>query len=113
MGAPADPSQGNCDYDKWAESILEGLKDIFPNLEDHIMWTDVTTPADINKFAGQGGNVIGIGQTIDQVGMNRPPQELPIENLYVVGADTGMHGIGGELAADSALILYETLMKKF
>ena len=50
---------------------------------------------------------------MDQVGKFRPPMDFPIENLYVVGADTGMHGIGAELAADSALILYEKLIKKY
>ncbi|MHA1300403.1 MAG: phytoene desaturase family protein [Candidatus Helarchaeota archaeon] len=110
-GVPANPSEGNCDYDKWADSILEGMKEVFPEIEDHMLWTEMSSPADINKFAGQGGNVIGIGQTIDQVGKNRPPMVLPIENLYVVGADTGMHGIGSELAADSALLLYQSLMK--
>ncbi|MHA1377161.1 MAG: phytoene desaturase family protein [Candidatus Helarchaeota archaeon] len=111
-GAPANPSEGNCDYDKWADAILEGMKEVFPEMEDHIMWIDVATPVDIDNFAGQGGNVIGIGQTIDQVGKNRPPIELPIKNLYVVGADTGMHGIGSELAADSALMLYQKLIEK-
>ncbi|MFX1450311.1 MAG: phytoene desaturase family protein [Promethearchaeota archaeon] len=110
-GVPANPSEGNCDYDRWADAIYNGLLDIFPKMEDHVMWKEITTPPEIEKFAGQGGNVIGIGQTVDQVGKFRPPMEMPIENLYVVGADTGMHGIGAELAADSALILYKKLMK--
>ena len=109
-GVPANPSEGNCDYDKWADSIYNGLLDIFPDMDDHVLWKEVTTPVDIEKFAGQGGNVIGIGQTINQVGKYRPSMELPIENLYVVGADTGIHGIGSELAADSALLLHEKLL---
>ena len=55
--------------------------------------------------------VIGIAQKIGQVGANRPCIPDPeIRNLYHCRADTGMHGIGGELAADSALRLHEMLL---
>jgi phytoene dehydrogenase-like protein len=55
--------------------------------------------------------VIGIGQKLGQVGADRPAIEDPeIGNLYHCSADTGMHGIGGELAADSALRLYRMLV---
>ena len=54
--------------------------------------------------------MIGIAQKLGQVGENRPPIEDPeIENLYHCSADTSMHGIGGELAAASALRLYGML----
>ncbi len=50
---------------------------------------------------------------MDQVGKNRPPQKLSgIENVYEYSADTGLHGIDGELAADSALRLYMKLTGK-
>lgn len=108
-GAPSS-DQEELNYDRWADSIMAGVRDIFPDIDDHILWTKITTPQDIDSFAGKFGNVIGIGQTINQVGKHRPPQELPgIENVYECSADTGLHGIGGELAADSALRLYSKL----
>ena len=56
--------------------------------------------------------MIGIAQKLGQVGENRPPiQDPEIGNLYHCSADTGMHGIGGELAADSALRLYDMLVR--
>ena len=111
-GAPAS-NEEPLNYDKWADAIMNSVKDIFPDIDKHIIWTKITTPKDIDAFAGKFGNVIGIGQTIDQVGKNRPPQELPgIKNIYECSADTGMHGIGGELAADSALRLYNKLTRK-
>ncbi|MDD1777138.1 MAG: NAD(P)/FAD-dependent oxidoreductase [Candidatus Helarchaeota archaeon] len=111
-GAP-DSSQKELNYEKWAESIMAGVRDVFPDIDKHILWTKITSPQDIDSFAGKFGNVIGIGQTVDQVGKNRPPQELPgIENVYECSADTGLHGIGGELAADSALRLYSKLTGK-
>lgn len=111
-GAPASNAE-DLNYDKWAESILAGVRDVFPNIDDHILWTKITTPQDIDSFAGKFGNVIGIGQIINQVGKHRPPQVLAgLENVYECSADTGLHGIGGELAADSALRLYATLTGK-
>ncbi len=111
-GAPAS-NEPPLNYDKWADSIMNSVKDVFPDIEEHIIWTKITTPQDIDAFAGKYGNVIGIGQTIDQVGKNRPPQELPgIKNVYECSADTGLHGIGGELAADSALRLYSKITQK-
>ncbi|MHA1144610.1 MAG: phytoene desaturase family protein [Candidatus Helarchaeota archaeon] len=92
------------------EAILRSVKKVLPEIEDHVMWIDVASPNDIEKLVGEDGNVIGIAQTINQVGKNRPKQELPIKNLYCCCADTGLHGIGGELAADSALRLYEKLV---
>jgi len=108
-GAPNSPQQGNCDYKKWTEAILNSLRDIFPDIDDAILWTSTTSPMDINKFAGEEGVVIGLSQIVGQVGKNRPKQELPIENLYCCCADTGTRHIGGELAAESALRLFNKL----
>ncbi|NVM52715.1 MAG: NAD(P)/FAD-dependent oxidoreductase [Candidatus Helarchaeota archaeon] len=108
-GAPTGPEQGDCNYEKWAEAILNSLREIFPNIDDDILWTDTTTPMDINKFAGKNGVVVGISQIVGQVGKNRPKQELPIDNLYCCGADTGSRHIGVELAGESALRLFEKL----
>lgn len=96
--------------DKYVKSYLNVLEVVFPGISRHIMWTDVTTPIDINNLFGEDGNVIGISQKVGQVQENRPPLADPeIKNLYHCSADSGMHGIGGELAADSALNLYRLL----
>ncbi|NVM27846.1 MAG: NAD(P)/FAD-dependent oxidoreductase [Candidatus Helarchaeota archaeon] len=108
-GAPTGPEQGDCNYEKWAEAILNSLRDIWPNIDDDILWVDVTTPADINKYAGKDGVVVGISQIVGQVGKNRPKQELPIENLCCCGADTGGRHIGVEIAGESALRLFDKL----
>ena len=75
------------------------------------MWTTYTSPTDIDNLFGENGNVIGIAQKVGQVGEDRPPIADPeIKNLFHCSADSGLHGIGGELAADSALQLYKTLI---
>jgi phytoene desaturase len=96
------------DRDKWTQAYLKGLERVFPGIGEHVLWATYTSPADINNLFGEDGSVIGIAQKIGQVGENRPSIADPeIRNLYHCSADTGMHGIGGELAADSALRLYE------
>ncbi len=92
---------------KWEQAILKALEIVFPGIRDHILWTVSTSPADIDRWAGEDGAVIGVGQTIGQVGDDRPRiVDEYVQNLYHCSADTGLHGIGGELAMDAAFRLY-------
>lgn len=94
----------------WKEACLKTLETIWPGINEHIEWVDTTTPAQYARMFGENGNVIGIAQKIGQVGKDRPPIIDPeIENLYHCSADTGLHGVGGELASDSAMRLFEIL----
>lgn len=100
-------------WEKWDAAILNALKDVFPNIEDHIMWTVSTSRTAIHNLFGEEGCVIGLSQKIDQAGENRPSVFDPvIGNLCHCSADTGLHGIGGDLAADAALRLYESLVSQ-
>ena len=90
--------------------MLNTLEDIFPGIRERVLWTDISNPGTIDKLFGEDGNIIGIGQVLGQMGADRPPMIDPtVKNLYHCCADTGLHGIGGELAADSALNLFELL----
>lgn len=105
---PKDAPAG--DWLKWKQAYLNALEQYFPGVTGHILWMDMATPADIDNLFGEDGNVIGIAQSVGQVGNMRPSmQDEEINNLYHCSADTGLHGIGGELAADSALRLYNML----
>ena len=98
------------EWDQWEQAFLNALEMVFPGVREHILWTQTTSPADIDRLFGENGNVVGIGQKVGQVGEDRPRIVDPcIRNLYHCSADTGLHGIGGELAADSALRLYRML----
>ena len=63
-------------------------------------------------LCGEDGNIIGGGQTVDQIHERRPSQITPIKGLYLVGAEAGGHGIGAELAANSALELVDILLER-
>lgn len=102
---------GGCSYDpeenwaKWEERALESANYTFPGLEDHIIWKDFLTPGRYRALGEQDAPLIGIAQSYDQVGHNRPSSKSPIEGLYYVGCEAGMgvSGIGMELGTESGL----------
>jgi len=97
---------------KWIENSLTTLERVFPGLSDNLLWYDVTTPEDIDLMYGKQGAVVGIAQTNNQSGINRPSVALPIEGLYMVGGDAGGWGIGTELAAMSAIECSNAILEK-
>jgi len=97
-------------YEKIGEKCWELFLEIFPEAEKYVIWKKLDTPKLVEAYAGEYGNIIGVAQTIDQIYEKRPKQKTPIENLYIVGAEAGGHGIGAELAADSALELFDILL---
>ena len=101
----------NYDWQKWGEKCLESLLRVIPEADGHVLWYNVDTPEMVEKYAGEDGNIIGVGQTIDQVKERRPSQISPIKNLYLVGCEAGGWGIGAELAANSAMELLDILTK--
>ena len=109
-GRPSDYTEQ--DWKEWEKAYLRALELVFPGIGKHILWTSANTPADIERYFGEEGCVIGISQKVGQVGAARPPLADPcIGNLYHCSADSGLHGIGGELAAESAIRLAETLLR--
>jgi len=98
------------DWKKWETIMMNSLKEVFPGIEDQVLWTAIDSPDDVERYAGEDGNVIGVGQTVDQVHERRPAHETPVKGLYLCSAEAGGHGIGTELAASSALELAEKLI---
>ena len=98
--------------EKWINNSMKTLEEIFPELSSNLMWWEATTPKDLEHLGGKEATVVGVAQTVDQVGDKRPSQVLPVEGLYVVGGDAGGWGIGTELAATSAIELSEIILKK-
>ena len=93
---------------KVAEVLDNRVKDLFPEIAKNLLWQHVTTQDDIKRISGRAnGECIGLAQTTDQVGPNRPSPRLPIRGLYCAGADTGGRGVGTEMAAESALMTVE------
>lgn len=105
IGTPC-PEDPNTNFDPWIKRLREKISEVFPNILEEAMWVEVTTPKDIANWTGRySGSAIGLAQSPDQTGDNRPAAVSPIKGIYYVGADVQARGIGTELAADSALKL--------
>jgi phytoene dehydrogenase-like protein len=92
------------------DRIENTMQDLFPDIESHVIWKMRTNTRYVAELSGRKtGEVIGLAQNRHQVGRNRPENKTPVEGLFLVGADTGGRGVGTEMAADSALILWRTL----
>jgi len=106
FGTACPPRQ---DWARWEEVLLGTFYHLYPQARDKVLWHRLDTPDLVEAYAGEGGNIIGAAQTVDQIHARRLSQVTPIRNLYLCGAEAGGHGIGTELAAASALELDDIL----
>jgi prolycopene isomerase len=92
--------------------IEETMERLFPNLKAHTLWK---VRRNIDFFAALGGRgaaeAIGLGQRFNQDGKNKPDPRMPVKGLYAVGADAGGTGIGTEMAAESAINVFNIIMR--
>ncbi|MBD3229969.1 MAG: NAD(P)-binding protein [Candidatus Lokiarchaeota archaeon] len=98
--------------DKWRECCINSLASLWPDLEDHIIISDFISTSHLEARWGKEGAGTGIAQSIDQVADRRPSQVSPIDGLYFSSGDAGGWGIGTELAAQSALELWDYFQNK-
>lgn len=82
--------------DRIGEKLLNNLEKALPNVRNHIVQMDVSTPI-TNEFYVRStrGNVYGTEKSIFQVGPWTYSNKSEIENLYLCGASILAHGVGG------------------
>lgn len=86
------------------DNMEKTLAELFPGFNDHVIWKHRTNLDYITRMSGRTtGDVIGLGQTFDQVGKNKPDPKTPVNGLWLVGCDAGGRGVGTEQAAHSAM----------
>ena len=95
--------------DQWRESLMRSFYAVYPEAKGKVERIWVDPPSLVKGLAGEGGVIIGVGQTVDQVHEKRPSQVSPLKGLYFSSSEAGGHGIGTELAATSALELFDIL----
>ena len=100
-----------------AENLLDRMEQkifkLFPGIEKHIIWKHRTNLSFVDAMGGRGaGEVVGLAQSHDQVGENKPDPRTPVQGLYLVGCDAGGRGIGTEQAADSALKVSKMILSE-
>ncbi len=114
-GAPTspnldDPVAADAACEEVLDKIEATMQYLYPDIEEHVVWklrTNTRYCADIS--GRKTGEVIGVAQNRFQVGGNRPGNVTPLQGFYLVGSDVGGRGVGMEMAADSALILWREL----
>ncbi len=99
---------------EWFKMIHATVQGAIPGIDEHIEHMDYATSDAIARMAGRdgvvdgaGGECIGVAQIPGQIGDRRPDPALPVRGLYCTGADTGLFGIGVDLAVGSGLRVAE------
>ena len=108
------PVEGVKDWKKWLDLYYKDILSYLPDIEDNLLFLDSTTPHDLIKINEKAmGPVESTALTPDQSGPYRISSKMPIENLYVVGdsAGTNTHGVGTQLACDSAIKCVDMILK--
>ncbi len=108
----------DADRDDESARMLERMEQrlfaLYPELPDAIVERELVTTSGIGQVSGRGitGEAIGVAQTVEQSGANRPDFRTPVDGLFVVGADTGGRAIGTELAAKSGFEVAEYVLSR-
>lgn len=87
-------------YAKFKERIIEkfmnSIEKVIPGAKEHVVQLELGTPK-TNEFYinSTHGNVYGTEKTLNQIGPFSYQNESEIRNLYLCGASTLSHGVGG------------------
>ena len=81
--------------EKLAEAVLDTASMVVPDLREHIVYRDASTPITQERFTlSTGGACYGLEMTISQLGPFRPDVTTTIPGLFLAGASTKhQHGI--------------------
>lgn len=98
--------------EKEAEGLIKMAERAIPNLSRHIIIQDSATPLTLERYTGNDkGAAFGWAQGVDQVGLNRPQIETPMENLYLTGHWT-IPGGGIESVVASGILVERKIIKE-
>ncbi len=98
------------------ERVHESCLEAWPTLGAHIVKKEAYTTKSVSAMtrdsavAGAGGECIGIAQTIEQEGPNKPNARTPLGGLYIVGCDAGGKGVATHQAVDSGFRVAELVL---
>ncbi|MBN1882180.1 MAG: NAD(P)/FAD-dependent oxidoreductase [Deltaproteobacteria bacterium] len=79
---------------RWADFFIDIAERYFvPNLKDHIVETDISTPATYRRYSGSpSSSIFDMATTVNQFGPKRLPMKTPIKNLYLPKFAHGIYG---------------------
>jgi len=111
------PSDPDMDYTPWREKLEEIIAKVIPDLLDCIDRKEPFGPEHVPALSkdavlpGQGGECIGLAQTVGQTGRYKPSIKAPIGGLFFVGTDAGGYGLGTHSAATSGVNVAKAVIK--
>lgn len=92
--------------------LFNTIMEMYPEARNHIIWTDRTYPDDLNALCGKEATGLGLTQCVGQTGKDAPDAKTPIENLYLVGVETGsIGGVGIERGVNSVFEFMDKYIK--
>lgn len=117
IGTLADPDPDSPMSNDSIERIHETVLQAWPEVADHLIKREVYTTRHVANMtrdsvvAGAGGECIGIAQTIEQEGRNKPNPRTPVPGLYIVGCDAGGKGVATHQAVDSGFRVADLVLE--
>lgn len=117
IGTLADPDPDSDMSDDAIERIHRTALEAWPALAEHIVRRESYTTRSVSNLtrdavvAGAGGECIGIAQTMEQEGRNKPKARTPLSGLYIVGCDAGGRGVATHQAVDSGFRVAELVLE--
>jgi len=107
IGTLTDPDPDSPMSDEAIKRIHATALEAWPELGAHIVKQETYTTKSVSNLTrdavvpGAGGECIGIAQTMEQEGKNKPNPRTPLPGLYIVGCDAGGRGAATHQAVDS------------
>ncbi len=104
---PAEGHSTRKDMNPWWEKCDEIMFKVFPDIPKHLERKEPYSSKDVSVLTrdrvlpGQGGECIGMGQTLGQGGSQKPSVKAPIQGLFFTGCDAGGSGLGTQQATQS------------
>ena len=85
--------------DELTEVIIDRATDVIPDLRQHIVWKEASTPITQERFTrSTDGACYGLDMARDQIGPRRPGARTEVRGLYLTGCSTVWgHGIVGAM----------------
>ena len=95
-GGGAKPAEYMALKERLTEKMITAVNQLVPGIRDHIVFADLGTPLSNHYYlAAEKGNLYGIDKIRSQSGPFGFPIDPPIDGLYLCGASTFSHGVGG------------------
>ena len=82
--------------EKITQKLLNSIEKVVPGARQHIVQMELGTPKTNEYYIkSTNGNVYGTEKTFNQIGLFSYSAQTEIKNLYLCGASTLSHGVGG------------------